>query len=86
MESESLEVNLNVFKDTCWRFTARSINRRRCIRDEIATGLATTALIILWLVMFPSGGQARPESMNHQPVPAYSSAVQSYGFPRILAQ
>jgi len=65
--SQELSSALN---ETALRLIAPCKNRRRCIGDEIATGLACAAMIILWMTMFPFSGSARgrSESMNHQDV------------------
>ena len=96
MESNTMKVILNprsqelsyALNETAMRLIAPCQNRRRCIGDEIATGLAYAAMIILWTMMFhiSGNGQARPESINHQDVLTYPKATQSLGFPRILAQ
>ena len=96
MESNTMKVILNprsqelsyALNETAMRLIAPCQNRRRCIGDEIATGLAYAAMIILWTMMFniSGNGRARPESINHQDVLTYPKATQSLGFPRILAQ
>ena len=74
--------------ETALRLIAPCQNRRRCIADEIATGLTCAAMTILWTTMSPisGNGRARPESINHQDVSTYPRATQSLGFPRILVQ
>jgi len=74
--------------DTAFRLITPCQNWRRCIADEIATGLICAAMIILWTTMSPisGSGRGRPESINHQDVSTYPRTTQSPGFPRILAQ
>jgi len=83
--SQGLSYALN---ETALRLIAPCQNRRHCVADEIATGLACAAMIILWTTMSPisGSGRGRTDSMNHQDVSTYPRATQSLGFPRILAQ